>query len=185
MHAGEDHRVRHLALARVQPLALGHVHLDAEAELDVVQVQVHDPAARLGRLADVAAEEDGDAVHEHGDADALHRAHRHVHVPHRPALVHVAKAFDAELLPVAVARVVHEAEERVVVGAVARLDGYRRRQLLRESDGRMLHRSELAVLVVEGPGEDLVRARRWAEHKHQHAMDILHHLLLGVQNVWF
>lgn len=60
--------MRHCALARHEPLCFIQTEANVEAELVVDKTSIHDAGSGIAELADIGAEEDGEAGFEHGDA---------------------------------------------------------------------------------------------------------------------
>lgn len=174
VHGREDHGVRHQALARLQPLRLVHAQqAGVDASLVVEQVQVHDARHPVAELADVAAEEDGQASLEHLDARRLERIHLHVDVRDVAAADDVAQPRDGQLLQHLVARVVHQRDHALdgvrgdaEVGAV---------NVFGKGPGRRLDLARLAVLVDVVPRELVARLGRLPQQQRHDEGNLLDH----------
>ena len=167
VHRRQHHGMRHRALARHQPLRLRQPQPHIEAQLIIDQRRVHDAGLRAGKLAHVAAEEDGDVGAQRGDAGALHGGHVDVDIAHAAHADNVTQAADAEQLAIVIPRVVDEAEELMHVGAGVCVDGRGAGELLCKIEGRGGEAVEFVFLVVVLPGHFLPGAGRGTQHDGQ------------------
>ena len=129
MDGREDHGVGHGALAGTEPIGFGQGRDDGRAPLLLIclvvvvaataaseeepivyQTGIQDAGVGTAGLADVAAEEDGQAGAQLGDASALECGQWRIDVGDAAATDDVAKAVDGQQAQWRVARVVHQAD---------------------------------------------------------------------------
>lgn len=74
LYCGDDHGMGHRSLAHPQPLLFGHVERVAISRFEVKKLGVHDAFLGVGRLANIAAEEQGSVGLDAGNNSGLKSA---------------------------------------------------------------------------------------------------------------
>ena len=157
--------MRHRAFPCHKPLRFAQAKTDVKAQLIINEIGVHNSRGGIGKLADVAPEEDRDLAAQHGDAGGFDSVHVDVDVADAAHAVHIPEAADAKELAVAVSRIVDETEELVDVCTDVCLDGRLTRELGGEFEGGGMDAAKFAVFVVVFPCHFLVGVWRGAQHE--------------------